>query len=55
MDSRLQIVVWFLQFPPTNGYDEISAALEEIHDDEDEKPEAKDDAGLASDMDRLES
>ena len=37
------------------GYDEINAALEEIHTEEDEKPEAKHEAGiLASDMDRLE-
>ena len=37
------------------GYDEINAALEEIHTEEDEKPEAKYEAGiLASDMDRLE-
>ncbi|XP_028404108.1 uncharacterized protein LOC114526788 [Dendronephthya gigantea] len=37
------------------GYDEINAALEEIHNDEDEKPDAKDEAGsISSDMDRLE-
>ena len=37
------------------GYDEINTALEEIHSEEDEKPEAKHEAGiLASDMDRLE-
>ena len=37
------------------GYDEINAALEEIHIGEDEKPEAKHEAGiLVSDMDRLE-
>ena len=34
------------------GYDEINATLEEIHTGEDEKPEAKHEAGiLASDMD----
>ena len=37
------------------GYDEINATLEEIHTEEDEKPEAKHEAGiLASDMNRLE-
>ena len=36
------------------GYDEINAALEEIHSEEDEKPEAKHEAGiLASDMQRF--
>ena len=36
-------------------YEEINAALEEIHTEEDEKPEAKHEAGiLASDIDRLE-
>jgi hypothetical protein len=37
------------------GYDEIYDALEEINNDEDEKPDAKDEAGnLVSDMERLE-
>ncbi|XP_046862046.1 zinc finger MYM-type protein 1-like [Xenia sp. Carnegie-2017] len=37
------------------GYEEINAALDEIHDDEDEKPEAKNEANsLASDMAQLE-
>ena len=36
-------------------YDEIYDALEEINNDEDEKPDAKDEAGkLVSDMERLE-
>ncbi|XP_046864356.1 uncharacterized protein LOC124458372 [Xenia sp. Carnegie-2017] len=37
------------------GYEEINAALDEIHDDQDEKPEAKNEANsLASDMAQLE-
>ena len=37
------------------GYDEIYDALEEINNDKDEKPDAKDEAGnLVSDMERLE-